>query len=93
MHVHCDNAMAVGIVNNTVKHQRLHLTEMHYFWVCDKVAQNAYAIKWNIGQENLADYQSKHHLRAPRRGPSSSCSPLVLTSRKFSLGTPEGIEA
>jgi hypothetical protein len=36
--------------------------EMRYFWVCDKVAQDACAIKWHLGQENLADYQSKHHI-------------------------------
>jgi hypothetical protein len=38
--------------------------EMRYFWVCDKVAKDAYAIKWHLGQENLADYQSKHYIRA-----------------------------
>ncbi len=37
---------------------------MCYFWVCDKVAQDVYAIKWHPGQENLADYQSKHHVGA-----------------------------
>jgi hypothetical protein len=36
--------------------------EMRFFWVGDKVAQDAYEIKWHPGQENLADYQSKHHL-------------------------------
>jgi hypothetical protein len=46
-HVHCDNAMAVGIANNTVKRQQLCSMEMHYFWVCDKVAQDAYATKWH----------------------------------------------
>jgi hypothetical protein len=25
------------------------------------VAQKAYTIKWHLGQENLVDYQSKHH--------------------------------
>ncbi len=54
--VHCDNAMAVGIANNTVKRQQLSLMEMRYFWVCDKVAQDGYAIKRHPGQENLADY-------------------------------------
>jgi hypothetical protein len=34
---------------------------MQYFWVCDKIAQDAYNVKWQPGQENLADYQSKHH--------------------------------
>ena len=37
---------------------------MRYFWVCDKVVQDAYDIKWHPGKENLADYQSKHHPRA-----------------------------
>ena len=65
MHVHCDNAMAVSIANNTVKRQHSQLMELRYFWVCDKVAQNAYnMIKWHPGQENLADYQSKHHVGA-----------------------------
>jgi hypothetical protein len=62
MHIHCNNATAVGIANNTVKNQQSRLMEMHYFWVCDKVAQDAYDIKWHLGQENLADYQSKHHV-------------------------------
>ncbi len=59
--VHCNNATAVGIVNNTVKCKQLRLMEMRYFYVCNKVAQDAYDIKWYPGQENLADYQSKHH--------------------------------
>jgi hypothetical protein len=29
---------------------------------CDKIAQDDYDVKWHPGQENLADYQSKHHL-------------------------------
>ena len=37
---------------------------MRYFWVCDKVAQDAYDVKWHLGKENLANYQSKHHPRA-----------------------------
>jgi hypothetical protein len=60
--VHCDNATAVGIVNNTIKRQRLQSMEMRFFWIGDKVAQEMYAIKWHPGQENLADYQSKHHI-------------------------------
>jgi hypothetical protein len=34
--------------------------EMRYFWVCDKIAQDAYDVTWHPGQENLANYQSKH---------------------------------
>jgi hypothetical protein len=54
--IHCDNAAAVGFANNTVQWQRSRSMEMQYFWVCD-----ACDVKWHPGQENLADYQSKHH--------------------------------
>jgi hypothetical protein len=36
--------------------------EMGYFWVGDKVAQDMYTLSWHPGQENLANYQSKHHI-------------------------------
>ncbi len=32
--------------------------------MCDKMAQDAYDVKWHPGKENLADYQSKHHTGA-----------------------------
>ncbi len=59
--VHCNNATAVGIANNTVKQQRLRLVGMHFFWISDKVAKDMYVLSWHPGQENVADYQSKHH--------------------------------
>jgi hypothetical protein len=60
--VYCNNATAVGIANNTIKQQRSRAMEMRFFWIGDKVAQEMYALKWHPGQENLADYQSKHHI-------------------------------
>jgi hypothetical protein len=60
--VHCDNATAVGIASNTVKRQRSRAMEMRFFWIGDKVSQQMYDIFWHPGQENLADYQSKHHI-------------------------------
>jgi hypothetical protein len=59
--VHCDNATAIGIVNNTIKHQRLRAMEMKYFWRCEKHAQKMFSFEWHPGMEILADYQSKHH--------------------------------
>ncbi len=59
MPVHCNNATAVGIGNNTIKRQQLHSMEMQYFWVGDKVAQEMYTLSWHPGQENLANYQIK----------------------------------
>ncbi len=60
--MHCNNATAVGITNNTIKRQHSQLMEMRFFWVRDKVAQGMYKLNWYPGQENLADYQSKHHV-------------------------------
>jgi hypothetical protein len=45
--VHCDDTTTVGIANNTVKWQQSRSMEMRYFWVGDKVAQDAYEIKWH----------------------------------------------
>jgi hypothetical protein len=62
--VNCDNATAVGIANNTVKQLRSHSMEMRFFWTSDKCAQKMYALHWHPGEENLLDYQSKHHAGA-----------------------------
>jgi hypothetical protein len=40
------------------------MMEMCFFWISDKVAQDMYVLSWHPGQENLADYQSKHHVGA-----------------------------
>ena len=34
--------------------------ELRFFWIGEKVAQDMYQVAWHPGQENLADYQSKH---------------------------------
>ena len=59
--MHCDNATAAGIANNTVKRQRSRSMEMRYFYICDLVKHGIVNVKWHPGQENLADYASKHH--------------------------------
>ncbi len=52
----------MGAANNTIKHQRSQSMEMRFFWIGDKIAQEMYALKCNPGQEDMADYQSKHHM-------------------------------
>jgi hypothetical protein len=92
-HILWDNASAVGIANNTVKPQWSSCSmEMQYFWVCNKIAQDSYAIKWHPGQENLADYQSKHHNRADHQAicpwylhDKNSPSVLLRASKPSSL--------
>jgi len=92
--VHCDNATAVGIAKNTVKWQRSRSMEMGYFWVCDKIAQEAYDVRWHPGQENLADYQGKHHIGTHHKAVRpwylhEKHSPLVLP-RATRLSTLKG---
>jgi hypothetical protein len=62
-HVNCNNAMAVGIANSTVKRKCSCLMGMCFFWVSDNCVQEMYALHRHPGQENLADYQSKQHAR------------------------------
>ena len=59
--IHCDNMMATGIANDNTKKQRSRSMEMRFFWVTDKVKSGVMYIQWHPGQENLADYTSKHH--------------------------------
>jgi hypothetical protein len=58
--VHCDNSTATAIANDTVKRQRSRSMEMRFFWVTDQVKQHHFDVKWHPGQENLADYFTKH---------------------------------
>ena len=60
--IHCDNATAVRIVNGTVKMQISRGMEMRYVYSCDQVKQGFFDVKWHPCQENLGDYQSKHHM-------------------------------
>ena len=58
--VHCDNITAVGITNDSVKKQRSRAMEMRFFRVTDQVALGNFNVTWHPGQENLADYFTKH---------------------------------
>ena len=58
--IHCDNATATGIANDTVKKQCARSMEMRFFWVTDQVKQRFFNVQWQPGQENLADYFTKH---------------------------------
>ena len=58
--VHCDNSTAVAIANDTVKKQRSRSMEMKFFWTTSQVAIGNFNVTWHPGQENLADYFTKH---------------------------------
>jgi hypothetical protein len=58
--VNCDNKTATGIATDTVKKKRSRAMEMRFFWVTDQVKNGAFNVQWHPGQENLANYFTKH---------------------------------
>ena len=58
--VHCDNTTAVAIANDTVKKQRSRAMEKNFFWITNQVEIQNFNVTWHPGQENLADYFTKH---------------------------------
>jgi hypothetical protein len=55
----CDNSCAVGITNATMKHRMTKAIAMRYHWIRDRVAQGHFLVKWQPGEDNLADYFTK----------------------------------
>jgi hypothetical protein len=58
--VHCDNSTAVSIANDTVKKQQSRAMEKNFFWITNQVEIKNFNVTWHPGQENLADYFTKH---------------------------------
>lgn len=58
--IQTDNACAEGIINDTVKQKRSKAIDMRFYWVRDRVRQGQFNIHWKRGQDNLADYFTKH---------------------------------
>ena len=56
-----DNAAAVGFVNKTIKHKRSKAIDMRFHWVADRVKQGQFVVYWTPGDQNWADYVTKHH--------------------------------
>ncbi len=62
--INCDNSTVLGIANNNLKRQCSRLKELRFFWVTDAVEAGKFDIKYYPGEENLGNYQSKHHIGA-----------------------------
>eukprot|EP00804_Cyclotella_cryptica_P014272 CCRYP_018648-RA/>CCRYP_018648-RA protein AED:0.20 eAED:0.20 QI:0/-1/0/1/-1/0/1/0/66 len=57
--------------------------EMRFFWVTDQVQQRYFDVRWQPGQENLADYftkhfKSRHHVHVRPWYLHTSTSPTLL---------------
>lgn len=59
--IQTDNSTAAGIANDTVKQKRSKAIDMRYYWIKDRVQQGQFIIYWVKGENNKADYFTKHH--------------------------------
>ena len=62
--VHVDNTTTAGIVNNTIKQQRLPATEMRYFWLLDQKNSRYFKVCLKPRVENMRNCPSKAHTGA-----------------------------
>jgi len=60
--IQADNACAVGLqANGTVKQKRSKAIDMRFYWVRDRVKDGQFVIYLRKGDQNDADYFTKHH--------------------------------
>jgi Reverse transcriptase (RNA-dependent DNA polymerase) len=67
-----DNSTAAGIANDTVKQRRSKAIDMRFYWVRDRVRQKQFKIHWKKGEQNHANYFSKHHPASHHRAVRST---------------------
>ena len=89
----CDNACAVGLVNDTVKMRRSKSIDMRYHWIKDQVKQTHFNVIWQKGADNLADFFTKplpasQHQRLMHKlvaSPPMSLSPTTTKHNRRAL--------
>ena len=59
--IQTDSSTASGIANDTVTQRRSKAMDMRFYWVRDRCRQGQFIVYWSKGQDNLADYFTKHH--------------------------------
>ena len=56
-----DNSTGNDIANKPVFPRKTRSMDMKFYWIRDRVTQKQFIIYWKPGNDNLADYFSKHH--------------------------------
>ena len=59
--VYTDNTTAAGIDNDTINQQKSNKMNMRYFCISDQKTSRDFLVEWKPGQENIAEYFTKHH--------------------------------
>ena len=56
-----DNSTAAAFVNEMIRQKRSKSWDMRYHWIRDQQLQKTIKVYWDKGQNNMADYFTKHH--------------------------------
>ena len=59
--VKTDNGTAAQFVKDTIKNKRSKSWDVRYHWLTKRQANEDFNIYWDRGENNLADYHTKHH--------------------------------
>ena len=59
--VQCDNSTATGVTNKTMVNKMLKSMDMRLWWIRCRYPQEHFRYYWATGNQNLADYSTKHH--------------------------------
>ena len=79
-----DNSTAANILNKTCKQTRSKAIDMRYYWVRDRITQKQFCLMWKPGDQNLADYFTKHH--SPAHHKKMRSTHLQLANLSMSEG-------
>ena len=69
--IKCDNKCAVGLATDTLKIKRSKSIDMRFHWIRDRIRQQHFAVTWEPGASNRADFFTKalpthvHQARMP----------------------------
>ena len=55
-----DNSTAEAFSNSTLKEKRSKAWDMRLYWLQDRTTNKEFKIYWSQGNNNLADYYTKH---------------------------------
>ena len=56
-----DNETAASFVNDTLKRKQSKAWDVQYHWLIEQQNKKNFKIYWDKGENNLADYHTKHH--------------------------------
>ena len=83
--IQTDNTTALGFVTKNLNPKATKSTDMRYWWLRDRSYQKQFRYYWGRGEENRADYWTKHFCAAHHRQKRPSILTKSSDLNKFRL--------